>query len=247
MKQSAGPWVNLRIIAATVLVGFLAFARPMEAKVVYTPVNVTLSGNGYLTLDLNHDRINDFTILAASQVTACGTLRHRLLGSAKISPTTHNGIVVSNSDIAALLQSGIDINSSQSFYKGQTVITQFSFCYGYYRVDGYLGLEFQINGQIHYGWAQVFVNAHSNWMRTTVVGFAYETIPGQAIKTGQTSGAFDEPTANADSGREDSGPNASVTTPISDAPQLRSLAIFALGAQGVPLSRRRESVGEHIL
>ena len=29
-----------------------------EAKVVYTPVNITISGNGYLLLDLNHDGTN---------------------------------------------------------------------------------------------------------------------------------------------------------------------------------------------
>ena len=58
-------------------------------------------------------------------------------------------------------------------------------------------LEFQIQGsgglETHYGWAQVSVSAtfsitHNNLQTTTSLsGFAYETVPGKAITTGQTS------------------------------------------------------------
>jgi len=55
-------------------------------------------------------------------------------------------------------------------------------------------LEFQIEGKTHYGWAYVEVAATGpsgvkpGTLHTTLIGFAYETIPGQAIKTGETSG-----------------------------------------------------------
>jgi hypothetical protein len=60
---------------------------------------------------------------------------------------------------AALLPSGSVINSSRSFYKDQSVITQFFCLEGSRHVAGYLGLEFQINCQTHYGWAQVSIDA----------------------------------------------------------------------------------------
>lgn len=77
------------------------------------------------------------------------------------------------------------------------MIGQFFLCpMGSYQVSGYLGLEFQIKGQTHYGWALVSIaavfNGRTGSMETKLSGFAYETIPGAAIKTGQTSGADED-------------------------------------------------------
>jgi hypothetical protein len=52
-----------------------------------------------------------------------------------------------------------------------------------------MGLEFKINGQVHYGWAYLEIYAAApGTFNTTLKGFAYETVPGRAITTGQTSG-----------------------------------------------------------
>ena len=77
------------------------------------------------------------------------------------------------------------------------MIGQFFLCpMGSYQVSGYLGLEFQIKGQTHYGWALASIaavfNGRTGSMETKLSGFAYETIPGAAIKTGQTSGADED-------------------------------------------------------
>jgi len=193
-SESARQPLNRFAMAAFVAaVGLLALAWPAEAKVVYTPVNATISGNGSIRIDLNHDTITDFVILSASQVAACGD-REGLIGSTKITPKTGNGVLVSHLNFAELLASGISIGSGADFYKAQAVVTQFFICSsGTHTAKGYLGLEFQINGQTHYGWAQVNIYASYSYlrhvMRTTLIDFAYETIPGQAIRTGQTSGA----------------------------------------------------------
>ena len=85
----------------------------------------------------------------------------------------------------------------------------------------YLGLEFQINGQTHYGWAEL-----STYGRTGVnflYGFAYETIAGKGIQTGQTMDSPDELGIGPDSVEpEDSGPTASVAPPLTATPQLQS-------------------------
>jgi hypothetical protein len=54
----------------------------------------------------------------------------------------------------------------------------------------YLGLQFTIAGQIHYGWARVavsYVNAVQS-IEATLTGYAYETIPNKPIITGKTKG-----------------------------------------------------------
>jgi hypothetical protein len=75
-------------------------------------------------------------------------------------------------------------------------------------------------------------------MSVTLTGYVYETIPGKSIKTGRTKGPADDPT------NDEFSPGASLTNPISDTPQPASLGMLALGAQGVPLWRRKESALE---
>lgn len=106
-------------------------------------------------------------------------------------------------------------------------------------VDGYLGLEFKIHGKDHYGWAHVKTGltiGHYSWFSAGLTGYAYETVAGKAIKAGQTHDAV------AEWDEEGVGTGASVVSPISDAPQPASLGMLALGPQGVPLWRRKESV-----
>ena len=107
-------WCSLAAILAVVL---LASAWPATATVVYTPVNVTITGNGSIAMDLNHDGINDFKIQAwvwdicFIRCTCCGF-------SVAISPTTGNGIVVK--ELSALLGHGVQINSRANFFKAET-------------------------------------------------------------------------------------------------------------------------------
>jgi hypothetical protein len=99
----------------------------------------------------------------------------------------------------------------------------------------YLGLKFLINGKVHYGWARL--NTTGGPAGTVLTGYAYETVPGKAIIAGQRKGA-DEP------GEADFGSGAYLTNPIPDTPHTASLGMLALGAQGVPLWRRKESALE---
>jgi hypothetical protein len=55
-------------------------------------------------------------------------------------------------------------------------------------IRGYLGIEFFIAGQIHYGWMDL---DNYQWNQTEIRGWAYETEPGKAI----LAGAIPEPSA----------------------------------------------------
>jgi hypothetical protein len=50
----------------------------------------------------------------------------------------------------------------------------------------YLGIRFQIKGQVHYGWARMTVTTTQRSFTATLTGYAYETIPGKPIIAGQT-------------------------------------------------------------
>jgi hypothetical protein len=99
----------------------------------------------------------------------------------------------------------------------------------------YLGFEFVIEGKIHYGWARLSVSGlgdHSFKIQGTLTGFAYETIPNKPIITGETEGP--------DEGSVDEVNPATLNEPTL---QPSSLGLLAVGAPGLSVWRREESVG----
>ena len=139
--------------------GLFALASTATAEVVYTPVNATISGKGSIKLDVNHDGITDFVLHSVSQLTVCGN-RGGFTGSTKLMPKNGGGVVVSHLNFADVEASGVPVEGNSTFYGRKTIVTQFFICSGGSQtVSGYLGLEFQINGQVHYGWAQVHIHA----------------------------------------------------------------------------------------
>jgi len=176
-----------------------------SANVVYTPVDVTVSGNGSIKFDINHDGITDFTIMASDGYGQC-YFTHPFYGLDSLFPATGNAVVTSNGYVAAL-PSGTVVGSGDSFQTTQTTIASFAFgagfppcfssfhgwCHGTITsktcsATAYMGLSFKINGQIHYGWAYLSIYAAVGSFTTTLKGFGYETVAGRAINTGQTSG-----------------------------------------------------------
>jgi len=282
MKRSSGPHrianlsesirQQLSVYALAAVVSLLALTKPSEASIVYTPVNVTISGNGSITLHLKNGT-SEFTIQGVERTLGCipppfGGVR---IAFVSVTPTTGNGVVANdpNTNDALALSQGAKIGPDAFFARYFGVMNHESIpwgspttCYphphasysGYwcdgadgkpcYTVDGYLGLEFMINGKLHYGWAHVIITPiympRSVYFKVFVKDYAYETIPGQAINAGQRSGNADDPTVSPDSANpEDSGQGASVSSPA----QAESLGTPALGAQDSSLWLREKPVG----
>jgi hypothetical protein len=256
IHESVHQQLHMYALVAVLAVGSLALAWPAEAKVVYTHANVTISGNGSIRFDLNHNGKTDFTVDGVARSSMCGIIGSSHFASVTVTPTPGNG-VVTNSQGAAALSIGTQIDSSQSFYEAQAIMATETVTFGpppcvikkIYRgdwcgfyschpVDGYLGLEFHIKGSTHYGWAHMIVTPVNFTFVVKLTGFAYETIPGKAIKAGQKKEAVDDPT------NEGLDPDASLTNPIPEIPQTTSLGMLALGTHGVSLWRRKESALE---
>jgi hypothetical protein len=183
--------------AGAALAGAFVLSEPAEAKIVYTKTNVVMACTlwsegcrGYFSFDLNHDRQPDvgFTIREG-----CITCEGELVAK----PAGGNGIEVganhshSYPPWAAALKAGESIGHAKPFNTCPSdCVMRWSSSghtsgYWNYAQARYLGVVFLIKGKPHYGWMRI---KNSSDTGGTVTGYAYETIPGKAIKAGRTHG-----------------------------------------------------------
>ena len=182
--------------AIAIIIAFVSIV-PAFASIDYTPVNRIVPNNGASGIDFDHDGVKDFWIGSFFHATLCGN-RGREWGSVNLSPVENTSGVILTGMFAAALPAGVPVGPDQTFIERKTDLISFSTGCGTYEFAGnwfntsnhYLGLEFQIGGQTHFGWAELSVNAgkfaYIPGFTTVLVGYAYETVPGKSIITGQT-------------------------------------------------------------
>ena len=217
--QMLGHAVGKRVLTyATVAgAGFTVCSVHAEAKVVYTPVHSFVDLN--YPLDLNHDGITDF-LLSSFDFSEEGAVNiHPRVKGNKIAATNASCF----GSAAAALPAGAVIGPTVSF-RPQANCLAASASYAplgpWLQVkNAYLGLAFVIDGKIHFGWARLHVSHHFYYCGCIAAldGYAYETIPGKAIRAG-------------DEGEEET---ESFVQPA-------TLGMLALGAPGLPLWRREQ-------
>lgn len=237
-QESVERRMTLYAIAATAAgVSVLALASPASGEVVITKTNliVGFGGNTPVSIDLNHDGINDFQF----QWNIAG-YDHSFYGTLAVSPLTGGKAVGGNrgpmGPYASALVRGANIGPSAHFSssaaQGQLIIerstgsvsasshyTDFG-QWGKVGSNRYLGVKFLIKGQIHYGWVRLSVN-NSLRNTATITAFAYETVANKKIAAGTT-------TASAET-------QAKTTAPEKGRP---SLGMLAMGADGLSMWRR---------
>lgn len=120
MKTSPGPESVRqqrfhRFAIATILaVELLALARPTEAEIVHTKVNVQIPANSSYDLDLNNDGVTDFTI-STRYADGPGPVFNE---SVDETPASGNGAELKSRKLPAELITGDRIGPSQKFYGG---------------------------------------------------------------------------------------------------------------------------------
>jgi hypothetical protein len=253
MRRSSGPrkmsslsdsihqQLNLYALAAGAAgVSLLAFAQPSEAKIVYTHTHKIIGTNGLYPLDLNHDGTIDFLIQQKGYPFSSNGNGSNGLGA---KGAVGNG-VQGGSILASALKQGASIGPGRQFINSSGTIGALMFnvtcgdlgcsTRGKWAnvKNQYLGLKFKIRGKSHYGWARLSVTytPQGHRITATLTGYAYETIPNQGLRAGQTHDADYQP-ANGE---------ANVTEPagLRSAPSSGSLGWLARGAQSVTLGRR---------
>jgi hypothetical protein len=246
LPESVRQQLNAYALAASAVgVSLLALTQAANAKVVYTHTHKVINRGlpGILPLDLNHDGITDFSFSnwwqgGGTDFGPGGTLQIHQAQKA-------NGIWGLHVGHGLCAPRFRPPRGSSSWAEGTVFFSPFrldgrgssdSQCAGPWTdvKNRYLGLKFIVKGKTHFGWARLNVACNPQNFKITAVltGYAYETIPNKPIITGKTKGP--------DDGTVDQPAPATLRAPT---PQPLSLGLLALGAQGVPLWRRKESVG----
>jgi hypothetical protein len=221
--------VNAYALAASAAgVGVMALAQSAGAQVVFSPAHGVLSPNHNLTIDMNHDGTPDFRFHLGAFA------YHTFYATLSVKPMSGNGVAAGDGYGYPVMQ-GYSIGPGQLFAQGGSVRmerTDGSFYLHNFRnffgpwanvKNGFVGVEFLIDGAIHYGWIRMIVNAKDLPIGVTISGYAYETVAGQPIQAGQMVDRAGAP-ADAESMAE------------------RSLGTLALGSQGLELRRRKDSL-----
>jgi len=257
LSDSTHQQLNMYAVAAAAAgVGMLALAQPSEAKIVYTPANVRIVGNvTKLNLDLNHDGITDFEFCVVSNSRYCPAQPGRRTSAGKNPPSPFfsdlsifpanainqiwGHLTFKGGPTASALPAGVRVGPKGKFSPGHRLMATW-FYGGTTQYGGpwanaqhrYLGLKFIIKGKVHYGWARLNVHWHDPLLSATLTGYAYETVPGKSIITGKTKGPDDR------SRVEQPSPVALAAPP----PKPATLGLLAMGAPGLAIWRREESV-----
>jgi hypothetical protein len=268
MKRSSGPrktaslsesvhqQLNMYTLAATAAgVGVLAWAQPATARIVYTPIHHVIGKNGHYGIDFNHDGISDVTIFNAMfRSNGASVNVVRAFPSQLESGGVEGGLYDKSwpgTFFEAALKPGARIGHNRSgppFYQRGVMVGQCAHgthnsappcsSHAYNKLgswanvkDRYIGVTFAVHGKTHYGWARLSVDLSRKPFKATAIltGYAYETIPGKAIVAGKTKGS------DGDNGDEFSA------TPM-PTPKPATLGALALGAPGLSIWRREESV-----
>lgn len=207
-------------------VGLLALAPATKADIVYTRTNIPIASGpapGPLTgIDLNGDGINDLSFRHWIQTNPAYPFKSFEYAFVPPSARGPKGVMLGP------LASGSQIGPGGNFGTGGLIKGfvlyplwnggAWATSLGGFRGEGFLGLEFSIDGQARYGWVQLQLviplvsTRHPSFVFTdTVTGYAYETNPNQPIGAGQTS----------------------------ESPEPGTLGLLALGSLGLDYWRRR--------
>lgn len=160
-----------------------------NAQIVYTDVNPDFVHPGNETgvgLDLNNDATFDFAIYSADTVDAGTQYEYTVVAPYGTVGNEIAGETPSAFDYALALNSGAMIDASINWIAATNTMT--------YRVDGaypygenwngvtdkYLGLKFNVGGNVHYGWARMDA-AGDTW---TLKDYAYNSTPATGISAG---------------------------------------------------------------
>lgn len=208
--------------------GVSMLAQTADARVVYTPTNVSIEYNKSTPLDLNNDGTADFSFTFREEASHSIVL-------VVIPEVQGNGVRPGQPFGAAAGFFGVPVGAGEKFVSnpipsyGPGVSMARSFGYGNSTAffgpwanttNRYLGVRFLIDGQSHYGWARLSV---SKGLQAVLTGYAYETVANKTIIEGHTSGP------------EVAGNFAPSEMPAS---QPASLGMLARGAGGLAAWRR---------
>jgi hypothetical protein len=192
------------LTASAAGVGMLASAQPAEARIVYTAAHVDCTFICHLNVVNHNKRDNSFFLNFSSSATPSGGGNEAFFVNGYLNAVVGGRKRLNDRYFASALRAGVRVGNSNRELTGSHemwnagravggVISSFSDPWangGKGVKNRYLGLKFQLNGKVHYGWARLSVKRNLGYpaFETTLTGYAYETIPNKPIIAGHTHG-----------------------------------------------------------
>ncbi len=166
-------------VAALGLAGSLVTAQ--ASIIVVTPnTNFSNSSTTFSFGDATYTFSNDPNQRDQLSVMTGGSAQVTLFGTPPNSPAQPGGV----GDMGQLLGPQSPRGFSYGGFSSSTPVPSFQY------FGPYIGLKFLLNGDVHYGYAD-FANLN------TLVSYAYNSVPGAGIVTGQVIAAVPEPSSLA--------------------------------------------------
>jgi hypothetical protein len=204
-----------RLLLYTIAAGAAMASVPAtSAEVLFTPSNASLKYPNKLAIDLDHDGSADFVLSITNCLTSYGTVKcFKAYGA-----NPGNAIGVDADGPLALKKNARICQGPRSgWFDGDVWVGSYSsHNWRLSNGDRFLGIEFLINNEIHYGWIGFRSVALGGYPTATLAGWAYETDANKAIAAG------------------DRGINSQPTTSV----EPTSLEILAIGHKGQELRRK---------
>jgi hypothetical protein len=211
-------------LAATVAgVSILALGDPAAGEVVITRKTIPIVGR--VDIDMNRDGLTDLTFTNSYS-----------FGSALL--VMSGGDAVGNPNASALKR-GAAIGPSADFSPfggyiergfgvGSSGSDKLVGDWGGNPKNRYLGVRFLINGETHYGWVRLTVTTEPSpaWS-ATITAYAYETVANKKILAGVPPSASEIQGQVGGHSERSRGP---------------SVGMLALGSDGLPMWRRKETL-----
>jgi len=220
-------------------VTLLALGSSAEAKVVVTQKAISILPRELVSIDLNHDGLNDFQFslnsyrggcsiysdlklkaltggaVVGAPISSTRVYASALVRGAKVGPSANFGAISSQAGIERTHRWQCSYGSHPRHFYGN---------WGGNEVNRYLGVKFQIHGSTHYGWIRLSIKFQDfDGMTATINAYAYDTVANQKISAGSTTASAIQ--ANVESVRTPGRP---------------SLGALALGTDGLVLWKRKE-------
>jgi hypothetical protein len=184
----------------------LAAVPGANARVVYTPANISVIGG--TELDLNNDGTPDFKFVFEPGNHSSALAIDRVSnGNSVLCGATlpcFEAMVGNYGQAAGPLKEFVGTSYTNAF-SGRGVIMAVAAAYGsktYFfgawanQKNKYVGFKFLVDGKVHYGWARMSVANFGQGGAVTISGYAYETIPNVRIIEGHETGlATEQPDA----------------------------------------------------
>lgn len=189
---------NERVKKYSAMAGAFLATGAVNAQIQYTDVNpdqVVDQNNSPFMLDLDGDLVDDMNFIVGF---ASGTYYGGLInytGNYAVASGAANRIVLDTSNsYAAMLMSGSAIGSSAMLSSGTqmlgAVVNYTGLASGTIQAgnflgmtDGYMGMEFDISGSMHYGWVRLDVANDATSI--TIKDYAYHTVAGTMLNAGE--------------------------------------------------------------